>query len=108
MKRFGTAYGIAKFYEILGWIVMIGGILVPIVLLASDNLEAMVAIGIIVSAIVLGLMIIYNAQLVLVVVSTEANTFAQLQEAQKTNAMLQETLGKMTVSLQKMANQENQ
>jgi hypothetical protein len=106
MKRFGTAYGIAKFYEILGWIVIIGGILVPIVLLASDDLEPMVAIGIIVSAIVMGLMIIYNAQLVLVVISTEANTFAQLQEAQKTNAMLQETLGQMTVSLQKMANQE--
>lgn len=106
MKRFGTAYGIATFYEILGWIVMIGGILVPIVLLASDDLEPMVAIGIIVSAIVMGLMIIYNAQLVLVVISTEANTFAQLQEAQKTNAMLQETLGQMTVSLQKMANQE--
>jgi len=106
VKRFTTAYGIAKFYEVLGWIVMIGGILVPIILLVSDNFEAMVAVGIIVSAIIFGLMIIYNAQLVLVVISTEANTYAQLQEAQKTNAMLQETLGQMTVSLQKMAIQE--
>lgn len=108
MKRFGTAYGIAKFYEILGWIVMIGGVFTTIILLSMDEIDGYVAMGAILSSIIFGLMIIYNAQLVLVVISTEANTFAQLQEAQKTNAMLQETLGKMTVSLQKMANQENQ
>jgi hypothetical protein len=104
MKRFAAAYGIAKFYEVLGWVVMAAGIVGAII--AADTLEIGGVIGAVVGSIIFGLMIIFNAQLVLVVLSTENNTYHTLEELTQTNQMLQETLGKMTVNLQKMAEKD--
>jgi hypothetical protein len=105
MKRFAAAYGIAKFYEVLGWLMMAAGIVGSFI--AADKIGVGGVIGGIVGSIVFGLMIIYNAQLVLVVLATEENTHHTLEELTHTNQMLQDTLGKMTVSLQKMAGKDN-
>ena len=104
MKRFGVAYGIAKIYEVLGWIVMAGGFIASIALVGRFGVLAM--IGGMVGSIAFGLGIVFNAQLVLVLLSTENNTYNQLQELTQTNRMLQDTLGRMTVNLQKMADAE--
>jgi len=106
MRRFNTAYVIAKLSEVLGWIIMAGGSIAAVLVSISLDLGIGVVLGGIAGSILTGLALIFNSQLVQVLLSTENNTYHTLEELSRTNSMLQDTLGKMTVSLQKMAEKE--
>ncbi len=106
MRRFNTAYVIAKLSEVLGWVVMAGGSIAAVLVSISLDLGIGVVLGGIAGSILTGLALIFNSQLVQVLLSTENSTYLTLEELSRTNSMLQDTLGKMTVSLQKMAEKE--
>ena len=103
-RRYQTAYWIAKSVEIISWLILIGGIISGIALIPKTNL----AIGVVVTitSVVFGLLLIFSAQLTLIFIDTENNTRQAMNELIKTNAMLAETLGTIAVSVNRLAEKE--
>lgn len=95
-RKYAIAFAIAKVGEILGFLVMIGGIFIGAIGFGKD-IEMVVRILFPVVSIILGLILIFASQLTLIFIDTENNTNIIAKEAVKTNAMLsailQESIG---------------
>jgi len=89
-RQYGTAYNAAKIVEVLGWVVMLGGVLGGGAL--ASGVDTAVGIGVGVAGVVIGLAFVLSAQLTLVVIDTEENTRRAAEELIKTNRMFAERL----------------
>ncbi len=94
--KYNTAYSIGKLMEVVGWITM--GLGVIISLIAFEQLGVLALLIFIVS-IVSGLIIVFQAQIILIIIDTEFNTREIASEIKKTNLMLAESLGKIIAKL---------
>ena len=105
IRNYKTAFTIAKIGEIIGWLLVVLGILVGIILI--DKIGIALALLAILIASSIGILFVFISQLTLIFIDTENNTRIATVEAQKTNTMLSETLGSIGMNLDKIAKKEN-
>jgi hypothetical protein len=104
-RRYSTAFGIAKLFEILSWVVIVIGVLIGFGLM--NKLGEAISIAIMIALAIPGLFLVFISQLTLIFIDTENNTRQALSEIKKTNSMLAETLGNMANNLNKLAKSES-
>lgn len=103
-RRYQTAYIIAKIVEVLSWVLLSVGVIAGL-LLFSENTT--IGIAVTIAAMVLGLILVFFAQLTLIFIDIENNTRQVADESLKTNAMLAETLGAISANVNRIARKEN-
>ncbi len=101
-RKYKAAYIIAKTFEVLSWLIIVGGIIGGIALV--DAVNPSVGFALIVISIVFGLILVFASQLTLIFIDTENNTRIIATESVKTNAMLSETIGTIAANLGKLVN----
>lgn len=103
-RSYKTAFTIAKIGEILAWIIIVIGILIGFSLIRDLNVKWGFAIMGIIA--IVGIILVYLAQLTLIFIDTENNTREVMREIRKTNAMLAETIGSIAANLKKIVEKE--
>ena len=97
-RRYQTALVLYRICEILGWIIVVLGASYTLWGIWGGKVGlAKIPIGTVVS--ILGLLLVVASQLMLIFIDTENNTRQTVAELHKTNAMLEETLGRSLPSL---------
>lgn len=105
-RKHKTAFTIAKIIEVLSFIVIIAGLMTGIAIGEKTNIPGL-GFAIALFSIVFGLILIFNAQMILIIIENENNTRKIANENQKTNTMLSETLGLISKNLEKIADKKN-